>query len=121
MPAPWLAAASATSGSKEPLSMSTSMEDSSSPPTPGRTTSYSATSSNGMGDKMLLVVDVGNTNTVMGLYDGAELRANWRVMTGNYQTVDEFRILLAMLLHQEGLDHARITGCCVSSVVPQVN
>src|SRR5690606_24377218 len=70
---------------------------------------------------MLLVVDVGNTNTVMGLYDGAELRAHWRVVTGNYQTVDEFRILLAMLFHQEGLDHARITGCCASSVVPHVN
>lgn len=70
---------------------------------------------------MLLVVDVGNTNTVMGVYDGAALRAHWRVMTGNYRTVDEFRILLATLLHQEGLDHARITGCCVSSVVPQMN
>jgi len=70
---------------------------------------------------MLLVIEMGNTNTKLGLYDGDALRAHWRVMTGKYETVDEFRILISTLLHHEGLDNAKITGCCISSVVPQFN
>lgn len=70
---------------------------------------------------MLLVIEVGNTNTKLGLYEGAALVAHWRVKTGKYETLDEFRMLIAMLLHQDGLDKASITGCCISSVVPQFN
>lgn len=70
---------------------------------------------------MLLVVDVGNSNTVLGLYDGEELKAHWRIVTENYRTSDELRILLTMLLHQDGVAPSDITGCCISSVVPQVN
>ncbi len=70
---------------------------------------------------MLLVVDVGNSNTVLGLYDGDELRAHWRIITENYRTSDELRILLTMLLHQDNVEPSDIDGCCISSVVPQVN
>lgn len=69
---------------------------------------------------MLLVMDVGNTNTVLGLYAGDTLRADWRVQTGN-RTADELRLLLGMLLQQEGVTPAAVKGCCISSVVPQMN
>jgi len=70
---------------------------------------------------MLLVLDVGNTNTVLGLYEGAELRAHWRIVTTNYRTADELRILFTMLLQQAGVAPNSISGCCISSVVPQLN
>lgn len=70
---------------------------------------------------MLFVMDVGNSHTVLGLYDGDRLNAHWRIWTHNYRTADELRIMLGMLLHQEGTDVEAITGCCISSVVPQLN
>lgn len=70
---------------------------------------------------MLLVIDVGNSNTVLGLYEGDELRGDWRVVTTNYRTADELRILFSMLLSSGGFDARAITGCCISSVVPQLN
>ncbi len=70
---------------------------------------------------MLLVVDVGNSHTVLGLYDGRELRGHWRVVTANYRTGDELQILLMMLLQGMGMHPRQINGCCVSSVVPQLN
>ncbi len=70
---------------------------------------------------MLLVMDVGNTHTVLGLYDGETLRGHWRIFTNNYRTSDELRVLFFMLLQSAGLDPAIIEGCCISSVVPQIN
>lgn len=70
---------------------------------------------------MLLVVDVGNSNTVIGLYDGQELRAHWRIATENYRTSDELRSMLTMLLQQDNIDTSDVDGCCISSVVPQAN
>ena len=67
---------------------------------------------------MLLVVDVGNSNMVLGLYEEDKLLGRWRVVTNNYRTGDELHILLSMLLRNLGLDPQAITGCCVSSVVP---
>lgn len=70
---------------------------------------------------MLLVMDVGNSHSVLGLYDGEDLTAHWRITTTNYRTTDEVRVLLGMLFRQEGLDPKAVTGCCISSVVPQLN
>lgn len=70
---------------------------------------------------MLMVVDVGNSHTVLGLYDGEALRGQWRVVSSNYRTGDELHILLAMLLQSIHISPQQITGCCVSSVVPQLN
>ena len=70
---------------------------------------------------MLFVMDVGNTNTVFGLYDGDKLLGNWRIVTTNYRTGDELRIFLHMLLQSEGFDPKAVKGCCISSVVPQIN
>ena len=70
---------------------------------------------------MLLVLDVGNSNTVLGLFEGSELRAHWRIVTSNYRTADELRILFTMLLQQSGIAPGAISGCCISSVVPEMN
>lgn len=70
---------------------------------------------------MLLVIDVGNSHTVLGLFDGDALQGHWRVVTNNYRTGDELRILFSMLLQGEGVRPDAITGCCISSVVPQLN
>lgn len=70
---------------------------------------------------MLLVMDVGNSNAVIGLYEGDRLEAHWRVCTNNYRTRDELGMLFTMLLSQQGTDLEAIRGCCISSVVPQLN
>lgn len=70
---------------------------------------------------MLLVVDVGNSNMVLGLYDGSTLCGHWRVVTSNYRTGDEMHILLMMLFQSIGVKPKQIRGCCVASVVPQAN
>ncbi len=70
---------------------------------------------------MLLVIDVGNSHTVLGLYQDDTLQGHWRVVTNNYRTGDELRILFSMLLQGEGVRTEAITGCCISSVVPQLN
>jgi len=70
---------------------------------------------------MLLVVDVGNSHTVLGLYEGRELIGKWRVVSSNYRTGDELYILLTMLLQSIQVSPKSILGCCVSSVVPQLN
>lgn len=67
---------------------------------------------------MLLAIDVGNTNTVLGVYDGPKLAAHWRVETTGRRTFDEYGILLLQLLEHAGLDAKRIDAVAVSSVVP---
>lgn len=68
-----------------------------------------------------MVVDVGNSHTVIGLYENDELIAHWRIVTEHYRTSDELSILFTMLLQQDGIQFDHIDGCCISSVVPQVN
>lgn len=70
---------------------------------------------------MLLVMDIGNSNMVVGLYEGDELRGHWRIITHNQRSSDELRLLFRMLLEQDGFTRADVTGCCISSVVPQLN
>jgi type III pantothenate kinase len=62
---------------------------------------------------MLLTVDVGNTQTVLGLYDGDTLREHWRISTEAERTGDELGVLLNGLLDAESVD-----GICLSSTVP---
>lgn len=69
---------------------------------------------------MILVCDVGNTETTIGVYEGAHLRAHWRVMTEVPRTADEFGLLLRQLLADEGLDPARVRGAAIASVVPRI-
>jgi type III pantothenate kinase len=70
---------------------------------------------------MLLTIDVGNTNTVLGVFRGPELIANWRLTTAREQTVDEYGVLTRNLFSLAGLDRNDITGVIISSVVPPVN
>ncbi len=68
---------------------------------------------------MLLAVNVGNTNTVLGVFRGSELQLQWRVSTQPERTPDELAVVFAGLLEQGGLSFSRqITGVVISSVVP---
>ena len=70
---------------------------------------------------MLLTIDIGNTNTVLGVFRGEELVANWRLTTARQQTVDEYGVLTRNLFTLAGLDRDGIRGVIISSVVPPVN
>jgi type III pantothenate kinase len=66
-------------------------------------------------------MDVGNTNTVLGVYRGTELLAHWRLTTARDQTVDEYGILTRDLFTLASLDSRAIDGVIISSVVPPLN
>ena len=68
---------------------------------------------------MILVIDVGNTNTVLGLMEGQELRARVRLSTEE-RTTDELGILVMQALAHRGVGKADIDGAIISSVVPSV-
>ena len=79
---------------------------------------------------MLLVLDVGNTNTVLGVFtrSGSDrgskyenLAANWRVTTRAAQTIDEYGVLFRNLFSMEGLEPKDIGGIVISSVVPPLD
>ena len=68
---------------------------------------------------MLLVVDVGNTNTVLGLMEGTDVKHTFRISTVPRST-DELGVLLTQLLALRGLDADVVTGAILSSVVPSL-
>ena len=70
---------------------------------------------------MLLVIDVGNTNTSLGVYEGARLAAHWRLTTARSRTVDEYGVHARNLFALAGLDFQQITAVAVASVVPPLN
>ncbi len=67
---------------------------------------------------MLLVIDVGNSNIVLGVYDGASLLRSWRLSTDKSRTSDEYGVLLHSLFDQAGLAFSAIKASIISSVVP---
>src|SRR5579863_8336272 len=91
----------------------------------------------GRSESMLLVLDVGNTNTVLGVFARAEnsstgdgidetpryerLLANWRVATSRTGTVDEYGVLFRNLFSMAGLESKGIHGIVISSVVPPLD
>lgn len=70
---------------------------------------------------MLLVFDVGNTNIVLGLYDGDEMIYHWRAATNELKTADEYAASLGMMFQLDGVTFAMVTDIIISSVVPPVN
>ena len=78
---------------------------------------------------MLLVVDVGNTNTVLGVFEAAplgqskprKLIAHWRVSTNKSQTVDEYGVLFRNLFAMNGIEVGAVQGIVISSVVPPLD
>lgn len=67
---------------------------------------------------MILVVDVGNTNIVLGIYEGKQLLHNWRISTNRAATADEYGILIDNLCKHEGIRLDAVEGVIISSVVP---
>jgi len=70
---------------------------------------------------MLLVIDVGNTNTSLGVFEGERLAHHWRLTTERARTVDEYGIHARNLFAFAGLDFQAITAVAIASVVPQLN
>lgn len=68
---------------------------------------------------MLLVIDVGNTNTVFALHSGTDWVSSWRSATDATRTADDYAVWLGTLMRMEGLQLSHISGCIISSVVPQ--
>jgi type III pantothenate kinase len=69
---------------------------------------------------MLLVLEVGNTNTSVGVYDGERLLASWRLTSRREQTADEYGVFIQTLLGTRGIEQQQITGVAISNVVPPV-
>ncbi|CAM3961171.1 type III pantothenate kinase [Cohnella lubricantis] len=69
---------------------------------------------------MILVVDVGNTNIVLGLYEGQTLKQHWRLSTNRSATVDEYGVMLFNLFQIAGVRREDVEGVIVSCVVPPI-
>jgi type III pantothenate kinase len=67
---------------------------------------------------MLLVIDVGNTNTVLGIYEGERLIGNWRIWTERDRTSDEYGILMGNLFSSRSISLEKIEAISISCVVP---
>src|SRR5689334_16966863 len=67
---------------------------------------------------VLLAVDVGNTNTVLGVFREGSLAAHWRIRTVAERTSDEYAVLLKTLLDLEGIPWRAVDAGIISSVVP---
>ena len=67
---------------------------------------------------MLLVVDIGNTNIVLGIYREKELLCHWRISTDRQRTSDEYGILIYNLFQHGKMDMKQIHSVIISSVVP---
>ena len=75
----------------------------------------------GNANSKLLVIDVGNTNTVLGVFKDTNLLAQWRLTTNRAQTADEYGILIRNLFSLEGIQADHISAIMVASVVPPLN
>lgn len=69
---------------------------------------------------MILVFDVGNTETTVGLFNGEELAEHWRLTTTAARTSDEIRLMIHGLMQAAGVDAKGIRGSAIGSVVPPV-
>jgi type III pantothenate kinase len=67
---------------------------------------------------MLLVIEVGNTNTKVGVFEGDRLRAAWRLTTRREQTVDEYGLFIHTMLRARGIEPDAIRAVAISNVVP---
>ena len=69
-------------------------------------------------NKMLLTIDVGNTNLTLGLYEGDKLGAHWRLATDHERMPDEYGLQILGLLQNGGCTPKQLEGVCMASVVP---
>ncbi len=70
---------------------------------------------------MLLTIDCGNTNIVFALFDGDNVRGEWRTATHAERTADEFGVWLSQVMTMSGLDRSMVDGCIIASVVPALD
>lgn len=70
---------------------------------------------------MLLTIDVGNTNTLIGLYDDGTLRHHWRVKTDRDRMPDEYGMMVMGFFRHAALSSASVNGICLASVVPPLS
>jgi type III pantothenate kinase len=70
---------------------------------------------------MLLVVDIGNTNTSLGVYDEEKLVAHWRMATVRDRTDDEYGVLSRQMFAAADIDYRKISAVIIASVVPPLN
>jgi type III pantothenate kinase len=70
---------------------------------------------------MLLVIDVGNTNTSLGVYDGERLVMHWRLTSARARTADEYGVHVRNLFSLAGIDANQINAVAIASVVPPLN
>lgn len=69
---------------------------------------------------LIFVLDVGNTNTVLGVYEGEELKYHWRIETNRHKTEDEYGMMIKNLFQHDSLQFEQIHGVIISSVVPPI-
>jgi type III pantothenate kinase len=69
---------------------------------------------------MILVLDTGNTNIVLGVYHSDELIHHWRMETDRYKTEDEYGMQVKALFNHAGIEFSQIHGIIISSVVPSI-
>jgi type III pantothenate kinase len=70
---------------------------------------------------MLLAINVNNTHTLLGVYDGDRLAVHWRLRSDPARTIDEYGVLLRGLFADWGVERPEITGIILASVVPPMN
>src|SRR5262249_39951154 len=70
--------------------------------------------------RVLLLLEVGNTNTGVGVHDGKRLVASWRLTSRREQTADEYGVFIQTLLRTRALDATAVTAVAISNVVPPV-
>jgi len=70
---------------------------------------------------MLLAIDIGNTNTSLGIFEGENLTEHWRIATVRQRTYDELGVLIRQILALSDFDYRKISALIASSVVPQLN
>lgn len=69
---------------------------------------------------MILVLDVGNTNMTLGVYEGRKLLLHWRMSTDRNKTADEYGMLFLSLFNYEKIDASLIKAVVIDSVVPPI-
>ena len=69
---------------------------------------------------MLLAIDVGNTQTVIGLFKRNNIQASWRMVTPRFETEDEIASAVYGFLHNSGYDSENIGEIAISCVVPRI-
>ena len=64
---------------------------------------------------MIFVIDIGNTNTVLGVFANGKLYYQWRIKTDRYKTEDEFAMIFKSLFNDRGLSFSQVESIVISS------